>query len=140
MDESVRAQRIAPLLARMHQAYGLYVDVDDGWLPIIVTLDKRIAKIDPHYRILQIKEKFGGLRFYYELSDNVIGQGDIIVDELVEFAEYVCWSICEKCGAYGTLRTERSWVKTLCDSCDDDVTQLKYDENTTKWAAKEQES
>jgi len=40
------------------------VDVPDEWLPIIESLHNDLIKIDTSYRLLQVKEKFGGLRYY----------------------------------------------------------------------------
>ena len=55
----------------------------------------------------QIKEKFGGLRFYYQ-------GGDEKVDGMVRMAE--CWAdhSCEECGAPGKRRGG-GWIRTLCD-------------------------
>lgn len=55
----------------------------------------------------QIKEKFGGLRFYY------LG-GDEKIEGMVRMAE--CWAIhaCEECGKPGKSRNG-GWIKTLCD-------------------------
>ena len=41
------------------------MDCGEGWRPIIVQLDRDIAAIESDYEVHQIKEKFGGLRFYY---------------------------------------------------------------------------
>lgn len=56
----------------------------------------------------QIKEKFGGLRFYYE-------GGDDIVDGMVRMAEAWAGRTCETCGNKGTRRSG-GWVRTLCDT------------------------
>lgn len=61
-------------------------------------------------RIAQVKEKFGGLRFY-------IYGGDRPFQELILRAEQASFTVCEYCGAPGEPRTRR-WIKTLCDSCD----------------------
>jgi hypothetical protein len=55
----------------------------------------------------QIKEKFGGLRFYYE-------GGDDAIDGMVRMAE--CWAShsCEECGNVGHGRSG-GWIRTLCD-------------------------
>ena len=58
-------------------------------------------------QVAQIKEKFGGLRFYYDGGDDYIAG-------LVTMAEYVADSTCEKCGAPGKRR-DGGWVRTLCD-------------------------
>ena len=34
------------------------------WEELIIRLDKDIAEIDPDYEVLQVKAKFGGLRYY----------------------------------------------------------------------------
>ena len=59
-------------------------------------------------RIHQIKEKFGGLRFYCDFEWGL--------DE--SKLEERSLSICEECGRPGELRTI-GWWKTLCDSCAD---------------------
>ena len=58
----------------------------------------------------QIKEKFGGLRFYYS-------GGDEEVDGMVTLACNLSERTCERCGKPGTLKTDRSWIRTLCDEC-----------------------
>ena len=55
----------------------------------------------------QIKEKFGGLRFYYS-------GGDDMVDGMVRMAEAMSCTICEQCGNQGFVRGS-GWIKTLCD-------------------------
>lgn len=56
---------------------------------------------------LQVKEKFGTLRFYYT-------GGDEVTDGMVQIAECLTESTCEECGAPGTSNTE-GWMRTLCD-------------------------
>lgn len=55
----------------------------------------------------QIKEKFGGLRFYYS-------GGDERVWGMVRMAESWADNSCEECGAPGKRRSG-GWIKTLCD-------------------------
>ena len=55
----------------------------------------------------QIKEKFGGLRFYYQ-------GGDDNVHGMVRMAESWAARSCETCGAPGTRRSG-GWIRTLCD-------------------------
>jgi hypothetical protein len=35
-----------------------------GWYQLILDLDGKIGSIEPGYKVDQVKEKFGGLRFY----------------------------------------------------------------------------
>jgi hypothetical protein len=62
----------------------------------------------PQVVATQIKEKFGGLRFYHD-------GGDDIIDGMVRMAESWAYHTCEKCGHPGTLR-HGGWVRTLCDT------------------------
>lgn len=66
------------------------------------------------FEILQIKEKFGGLRFYYKVPDAKYGFGsDESMDRLIDAAEREADVTCEWCGMRGK-RTETNWVKVLC--------------------------
>lgn len=60
-------------------------------------------------RALQVKEKFGGLRFYMTSADDQIY-------DLIRKAEEESYSTCEYCGSNGELRDTR-WRRTLCDDC-----------------------
>lgn len=61
----------------------------------------------PPVTVHQIKEKFGGLRFYYE-------GGDDYVAGLVTMAESWAATTCETCGERGKFRSG-GWMRTLCD-------------------------
>ena len=86
-----------------------------GWWPIITSLCANIqSHVDwkkddcPQVVVAQIKEKFGGLRFYYD-------GGDEYISGLVTMAEAWASHACEECGAPGTSRGG-GWIKTLCDT------------------------
>lgn len=99
------------------------VAVGEGWWPIIYSLCKNIqVHVDWMNRqkseynrgggcaqvtIDQIKEKFGGLRFYYS-------GGDAMVDGMVTMAEAWAAHTCEECGDKGQVRSG-GWIRTLCD-------------------------
>lgn len=69
----------------------------------IIEPTKKINYISVH----QIKEKFGGLRFYYDGGDdNVFG--------MVRMAESWAAYTCESCGQLGKARSG-GWIRTLCD-------------------------
>jgi hypothetical protein len=55
----------------------------------------------------QIKEKFGGLRFYYS-------GGDDEISGMVRMAEVWADHSCETCGDRGKRRSG-GWIRTLCD-------------------------
>lgn len=82
--------------------------VGAGWGPLV----ERLYNACDHQgvAILQIKEKFGGLRFY------VGGASDSTL-QLIEAAEDESRKTCELCGKAGGQRVERGWVWTRCDEC-----------------------
>jgi hypothetical protein len=96
--------------------YGGFA-VGAGWYPILETLcaniqshidwkvkqGKEIAQVE----VDQIKEKFGGLRFYYS-------GGDDEISGMVRMAEAWADVACEECGAAGKRRSG-GWIRTLCD-------------------------
>ena len=89
-----------------------YVDyVDEGWLQIMregCALIEAILKEDPTipFQIMDIKEKFGTLRFYYIGGNEQI---DEIADRMMELTS----SACQRCGKPGTLYT-RGWMYVAC--------------------------
>ena len=107
------------------QPYG-GIAVGEGWWPIIESLCDHIHHYVKHKNeqrdqynrgegcppviVAQIKEKFGGLRFYYN-------GGDATVDGMVRMAESWAAHSCEECGKPGERRSG-SWIRTLCDEHD----------------------
>jgi hypothetical protein len=99
------------------QPFGGFA-VGPGWWPIVKSLCSNIQHhIDwktkqghdvPQAVVAQIKEKFGGLRFYYD-------GGDEYIDGLVSMAESWASHACETCGSPGQSRGN-GWVQTLCDN------------------------
>lgn len=62
----------------------------------------------PQVIAVQVKEKFGTLRFYFD-------GGDHICHAYVAMAEAMSARTCEMCGKSGVLRQDRGWIQTLCD-------------------------
>lgn len=88
-------------------------DVDaaiEQGLRIIKDLPARVT-------VAQIKEKFGGLRFYYD-------GGDEYISGLVTMAESWADKTCEVCGDAGQLRNG-GWVRTLCDTHEEEYQKNK---------------
>jgi hypothetical protein len=56
---------------------------------------------------VQVKEKFGGLRFYVHGASNKHW-------DYISFAESMSYRTCEECGAAGKTYTD-GWHRTLCD-------------------------
>jgi hypothetical protein len=88
--------------------------------PILTQLVRRVWKLNsflrptrrftkktiPPVTILQVKEKFGGLRFYYS-------GGDGKIEGMVSFAEQMSYKICEETGERGYLCSKNGWLRTL---------------------------
>ena len=66
-----------------------------------------VRQIIPQVVVAQIKEKFGGLRFYYD-------GGDDEISGMVRMAEAWGGTTCEECGTPATRRSG-GWIRTLCD-------------------------
>jgi hypothetical protein len=107
---------------------NVFIECDPGWYPIISQLDLDIRKVAPDYTILQIKEKFGGLRYYIgSLHESVFDQVHAIISE----AERVADETCECCGEPGELCRRGGWLKTLCKQCF--VEWTEYDERPAEY-------
>lgn len=95
------------------------VACSEGWHPLILLLHNRLVGIDPDYRVLQVKEKLGGLRYYIQPSQ---GLDEVLYRRLFDVedeAEAESFHICEVCGQPGQLRGG-SWYRTLCDLHDEE--------------------
>lgn len=104
------------LLDRIPEGYGRYISCNEGWYKILEEIDNKLSYLDPNYRVAQIKEKFGTLRFYFDTD--VEGLIRDIMYDCVRAAEYASSYTCEYCGNKSTAKLrEGGWVKTLCDSC-----------------------
>ena len=91
----------------------------DGWYEIIDNLCDKIQKhIDNSDGTVsqvvadQVKEKFGGLRFY-------ISGGDETIYKFINEAEDLSYKTCEQCGTIENVGQTQypSWLFTLCEDC-----------------------
>jgi hypothetical protein len=113
--------------------------VGPGWRGLV----ERVFAAKPEWlRVVQVKEKFAGLRVYSSLGPvraDAIGLGSFPVpdsrptgiddltqaqrervlefEELIRQVEAESLFVCEECGAKGHIRTH-PWLVTLCDVCD----------------------
>lgn len=86
-------------------------DCDDGWFDLIYDLSKKISVLDPDCQAVQVKEKFGGLRFYTN------GTNEESQKIITEYERKSCVT-CETCGDTTTAKPRGNyWVKTLCNKC-----------------------
>ena len=87
----------------------------DGWEKIIYNLSKKITELDPNVEAVQVKEKFGGLRFY--IGSAIKDKADKVYEAISE-AESESFKTCEYCGTKENVTTKGpGWIKTLCNDC-----------------------
>jgi Mor family transcriptional regulator len=92
------------------------LDVPNSWENIIYAICSLIEKeveergIDP-IRAVQVKEKFGGLRFYLEGRDER-------VETMIDHFEYLATTVCAKCGSFKDVSlTKSAWLLYYCIDC-----------------------
>lgn len=102
--------KITPNKPFSPMAFGF--ECGDGWFELLIELSGKIysylAKKNQlkDFYILQVKEKFGTLRYYTSWEDKVI-------TKYIQDAENKSAKTCETCGAKGKLYT-KGWCVTLC--------------------------
>ena len=87
----------------------------DGWFDLVWRLCDRLESVVAaaeketglSFQVLQVKQKFGGVRFYTNYSNDAISR-------LVETAQTESIHICEVCGGHGRRRST-DWVETKCE-------------------------
>ena len=94
----------------------VYFDVGDGWFDLLDALSARIqaawnaaaSSSEPvDFTVVQIKQKFGGLRYYAD------GRLLDVVHEFIEEAARKADVTCEVCGSPGET-AGRGYIQTLC--------------------------
>jgi len=117
----------------------------DGWYKLIDQVCKYLQNMInwnnwPQVEFTTVKEKFGGLRMYWDLKNKTekeykksrrlkklfktfeeyiehVNWVFRFVDGVISFAEQLSYSICESCGKEGKNRNIFGWIHTLCDDC-----------------------
>jgi hypothetical protein len=74
-----------------------------------MTPEDAVPEDDMQVVATQVKEKFGGLRFYTNGCDPE-------VNGMISVAESLSQRICETCGHPGSAKGT-GWVYTMCDAC-----------------------
>lgn len=87
--------------------------VGKGWQPL---LDICIAALPEGSVVHQIKEKFGGLRFYCTLTDDCPNPDEVY--KVIAAAERLSFKTCEECGnPCEPKRSSRGWLYARCEDC-----------------------
>jgi hypothetical protein len=105
-------------------AYG--IECCDGWYELLDELMEKIQEADKDKTVVihQIKEKLGGLRFYYDgggmrldiagCPSLKINDNHINVDDIINEYEAKSYVTCEICGKPAKLCSSSGWLKTVC--------------------------
>ncbi len=114
------------------------IECGDGWYDLIdlacrainseITSRENYEQVKYNIVVAQIKEKFGGLRFYYDsfaesatvdnpydLPSTARGLG--IVDGVIRMAELYSYHVCENCGNRGDCDASSRHHRTECMAC-----------------------
>jgi len=100
-----------------------YFETDIGWLNLIDELSQKLEAINNKYEdaetcvyAVQVKQKFGGLRFYVYSRD--ISEEDYqTCQNLIAEAEKTSYNVCESCGKPASSFKRNFWILTLCKEC-----------------------
>jgi hypothetical protein len=94
-----------------------YIECDIGWSNILAclasTIEMHLGTLPPELSeqifVVQIKQKFGELRWYMSEETPVIRGAIDVIENLSRFT-------CEVCGNVAQRRNVKRWISTLCDS------------------------
>jgi len=100
---------LPPNRSLMESLMAFGCECGDGWYPIIDKLFSNLS-MDPSLEVIQVKEKFGGLRVYLNSYTDE-------ADRLIAEAELQALATCEVCGEEGTLGSTGYWLSTRCPKC-----------------------
>ena len=131
-----------------HVKFPHHMEIEDGWFVIINILFQQIndynKEMNEPYRIsiAQIKEKFGGLRFYIDnpeefpttinSSSNIDKLNELIKQEIYtqeyqliskelfqrwNFEEVLGWKKTDLQNIHGMISVGECWASTLCERC-----------------------
>ena len=119
-----------PFLLPIYNEYGFpennykydYTILDDlpvGWRKAfgILMLDELKEELIKHnilhkYRVLQVKEKYGGLRWYVSGYPH-----ESKVNEIIKKYEIISENVCIKCGKPDVPMVNAGWISPYCKKC-----------------------
>lgn len=96
------------------------IECGNGWYMLLDTLCSQLQFDTDHNNredrypqvvAVQVKEKFGGLRFYTNGHNDAQGGA-------ISLAESLSYHICENCGSTDDVQqTKGGWIQSLCVKC-----------------------
>jgi hypothetical protein len=101
------------ILRRIPEGYHRSIGCAKGWYGLITELERELATLDPDFKVLEVTERYGTLRWDFDCAPAVYAAMASLVDE----AETASERTCEKCGRAAVLMDRGGWYTTLCPSC-----------------------
>lgn len=102
----------------MFEGPNIGLDLCDGWLPILtVACEKVDAILGPDkagFFFHQIKEKYGGARFYFGGSATMTEEIWKAIQAVLDNAETATETACMRCGAPAQIELYGTWYACLC--------------------------
>jgi hypothetical protein len=91
-------------------------ECDDGWYDLLDRTFQKIIDLDiaREITLVQVKEKYGALRVYFNGGDNEL---DHKVYDILNKAEDESIKFCERCGTTEEVKKTEGWIKYLCPIC-----------------------
>lgn len=91
--------------------------VGKGWEHLVRRVYNAKIGLGIPVGIIQVKEKFGGLRIY---ADYYVKE----IEDVIVQAGKESFTICEECGNTGILVKQNGWYKTRCELHMEDFIQI----------------
>ena len=101
----------------------------DGWFQLIAQIAVFISSATKHCCAVQVKEKFGTLRFYVDFDVDTNGEYIIheslvnSIQDYIDAVEADSVHVCEDCGVDLTTASKESqkklgyWIRNICKGC-----------------------
>ena len=89
---------------------GFDFSISPGWIGILEEIFKYCADHNCPIRAVQIKEKFGGLRFYYDVVGELSDEDSAALDKIEAKGDITC----DICGEPGNKEGSKGWIRTTC--------------------------
>lgn len=118
------------------EPYELFgIECGDGWKELIKPLFEWIENYNKDHEdnpivIEQVKEKFGGLRFYVSYEPDELS-------EMIRKAEEDSYGICETCGSKIDVGHTSGWIQTICRKCIQKQVNESGWKTQVKWRSKD---
>jgi hypothetical protein len=103
-EETEVERKIAHIESIMNKDFVGYIECDHGWDELIIKCHEELIALDPNYVPVQIKQKFGGLRYYFDTQ--VDERTRLKMYETTGRYETLSLKTCELTGGPGVLMKE----------------------------------